>query len=138
MEIMSIISPVLIAFIYITIFSFVKEPARQTINALVIAAAGATYWSGGLNFWEFPLGPVMIFLAYKGLRNYNYLGIGWLVHTGYDILHHLYGNPIVPMVSDSSFGCAICDPVLALWLFMGAPSIMKLIDKKFTGKTELS
>jgi hypothetical protein len=48
------------------------------------------------------------------------------------VLHHLYGNPIVPFVSDSSFGCAICDPVMALWCFVGAPSVYDL----FRGKGE--
>lgn len=114
---------VIIAGLYITIFSFVKEPNRQIINALIIAGAGATYWSGGLGFYEFPLGIIMIYLAFKGLKDYKFLSLGWLVHTAYDILHHLYGNPIVPMSPSSSAGCAICDPILALWLFMGAPSI---------------
>ena len=49
--------------------------------------------------------------------------IGWLLHTGWDMLHHLYGNPIVPFAATSSLGCAICDPVIAMWCFMGAPSI---------------
>ncbi|PYU22172.1 MAG: hypothetical protein DMG30_15570 [Acidobacteria bacterium] len=46
---------------------------------------------------------------------HNFIGIGWLFHTGWDVLHHLYGNPIVPFVPTSSLGCAICDPVIAIW-----------------------
>jgi hypothetical protein len=123
--VMTAIGAVIIAGLYITIFSLVKEPSRQIINALIIAGAGATYWSGGLGFYEFPLGVIMIYLAFKGLKDYRFLALGWLVHTAYDILHHLYGNPILPMSSSSSAGCAICDPILALWLFMGAPSSLE-------------
>lgn len=127
---MTAIGAIMIAGVYITIFSLVKEPNRQIINALIIAGAGATYWSGGLGYYEFPLGVIMIFLAFKGLKDYKYLAIGWLVHTLYDMLHHLYGNPIVPMSPSSSAGCAICDPILALWLFMGALNIFEGFKKK--------
>ena len=123
------VGAVLIAGVYISIFSLVKEPARQKINALIIAGAGATYWSSGLGFYEFPLGVIMITLAYKGLTNYKYLALGWMVHTVYDLLHHFYANPIIPMESSSSAGCAICDPILAVWLFFGAPSIFTLFKQ---------
>jgi len=115
-----------VAAIFITIFSFVKEPYRQQINALIIAGAGGVYWSSGLGFYEFPLGVIMIFLAYKGMKDYKYLALGWIVHTVYDVLHHYYGNPIIPMAPGSSAGCAICDPVLAIWLYFNAPSVLRL------------
>lgn len=123
--ILTAVGAVIIALLYISIFSLVKEPTRQTLNALLIAGAGATYWSGGLGFYEFPLGIAMIFLAYKGLKNYKFLALGWMVHTAYDLLHHFYGNPIVPMSPSSSAGCAICDPILALWLYAGAPNVFR-------------
>lgn len=129
---MTAVGAVIIAGVYIFAFSYVKEPARQQINAFIIAGAGATYWSSGLGYYEFPLGVIMIALAYKGLSNYQYLALGWIVHTFYDVLHHLYANPIVPMSSSSSAGCAICDPILALWLFLGAPSVFKIFQKSKT------
>lgn len=49
--------------------------------------------------------------------------MGWLLHTGWDVVHHLEGAPIIPELAHSSYGCAICDPVLAVWMFLGAPSI---------------
>ncbi len=42
---------------------------------------------------------------------------------------------IVPFAPDSSLGCAICDPVIALWLFAGAPSVYGLLRRKTGGKT---
>jgi hypothetical protein len=117
------IGAVIVAVLFVIIFSLVKEPYHQTINALLIAGAGATYWSGGLGYGEFPLGPVMIFLAYKGLRDYRYIAAGWLMHTGYDWMHHFWGLPIIPMEPTSSAGCGIADPLMAIWLYCGAPSV---------------
>ena len=123
------IAAVAIAIIYITVFSLVKEPKRQIINALIIAGAGAVYWSGGLGVGEFPFGALMIFLAYKGLNDYKYIGIGWLCHTCWDIVHHLYANPIVSLSPSSSAGCAVCDTVLAVWFFYQAPTIFDFFRK---------
>ncbi len=123
------VAAVLIAFVFILLFSLIKEPVRQKVSALLIAGAGAVYWSGGLGAFEFAFGSVMIFIAYKGLTKYYFIGIGWMLHTGWDILHHLYGNPIVPMEASSSLGCAICDPIIALWYFFNAPTIFYLFRK---------
>lgn len=122
----------LIALLFIIIMSFVKEPNRQKINALLIAGAGSAYWSGGFEVWEFTFGTLMMFVALKGLKHYYFIGIGWLLHTGWDILHHFYGNPIVSLEPSSSIGCAICDPILALWFFFGAPNIWNLFKKQKT------
>ena len=90
----------------------------------MIAGAGAAYLNGGFGIWEFAFTAVVTFCAYHGLRSYPFIGIGWLLHTGWDVLHHLYGNPIIPFVPTSSFGCAICDPVIAVWCFAGGPSVL--------------
>ncbi len=55
----------------------------------------------------------------------NFIGVGWLLHTAWDVLHHLYGNPIIPFVPTSSLGCAICDPVIAVWCFAGGRSLIR-------------
>ena len=127
---MTAVGAVAVAAIYITAFSLVKEPYRKTINALIIAGAGGVYWSGGLGTLEFAFAPLMFFLAYKGLTDYKYIAIGWLCHTAWDIVHHFYANPIVPFVSSSSAGCAICDPLLAVWFFFGAPSVFMFFQKQ--------
>lgn len=124
------LSAIAIGLIFISIMSLVKEPARQKVNALLIAGAGAVYWSGGLGLWEFGFGALMIFVAYKGLKYKYFIGIGWLLHTGWDILHHLYGNPIVYLAPTSSAGCAVCDPVIAIWFFFGAPTIWNIFKKQ--------
>ncbi len=124
---MQLLAPILVACAYILACSFFKEPNRRHFNAVMIAGAGAAYLNGGFGGWEFVFTAVLTYLAYRGLSSYRFIGIGWLLHTGWDVMHHLYGNPIVPFSPTSSLGCAICDPVIALWCFAGGPSVFDLL-----------
>lgn len=123
------VGAVVIAIIWISLTSLIPEPNRQKISAITIAGAGAAYLSGGLGVWEFVFCGVMSFVAFKGLSNYTFIGIGWLLHTGWDVMHHLYGNPIVPFDPASSAGCAVCDSILALYFFAEAPNIFTLFRR---------
>lgn len=120
------ISPVFVACLWIAAFSLLKEPGRRNLSALMIAGAGAAYLNGGLGMWEFAFCALLTFLAYLGLQDYRLIGAAWVLHTGWDAVHHFYGNPIVPFAPSSSAGCAICDLVLATWYFFGAASIYRL------------
>lgn len=121
---------VLIAFVYIAISSLLAEPNRQKLSAIIVAGAGAAYLSGGLGLWEFAFCTLITFFAFKGLRSYRYIAAAWLLHAGWDIMHHLYGNPIVSLDPSSSAGCAICDIILATWFFFNAPSIFELLKSR--------
>src|SRR5437016_6560310 len=123
---MDFVGPVLVAILYIAACSFFKEPNRRNFNAIMIAGAGAAYLNGGFGIWEFAFTALVTYCAYKGLHSYRFIGVGWLLHTGWDVLHHLYGNPIVPFAPTSSLGCAICDPLIAAWCFAGGPSVYDL------------
>ena len=118
-----LISPLLVAGVFIAACSLLKEPSRRNFSAIMLAGAGAAYLNGGLGGWEFGFCAVVTWIAFRGLKNYRFLAVGWLLHTGWDVAHHLYGTPIVPFVPNSSLGCALCDPVIALWYFRGAPTI---------------
>src|SRR5690349_8507266 len=121
---MSVIAPLLIGIAYVLVMSLLPDRHRRKFNAVMVAGAGAAYLSGGgLGGWEFAFTTVLAYVAYRGLESWNYIGVGWLLHTGWDIVHHLKGNPIVPFAQDSSFGCAVCDPVIAVWCFAGGPSV---------------
>jgi Family of unknown function (DUF6010) len=76
---------------------------------------------------EMAFSAVPAVCAYQGLRSYRFIGIGWLLHTAWDVVHHLYGNPLLPFSLTSPLGCAICDPVIAIWYFAGAPSLWSAI-----------
>lgn len=125
--VLSILGPILVGLVYIAVSSLLAEPGRQKFNAVMVAGAGAAYISGGaLGLWELAFTALVTVCAFKGLKDYRWLGVGWLLHTGWDIVHQLKGAPIIPSLSHSSSGCAICDPVIAIWMFRGAPSIPTL------------
>jgi len=126
----NVLAAVLIAFAFIILSSLLKEPARHQLMAIIIGGAGAAYLSSGLGPWEFVFCSIMTVVAYFGLKHYYFIGIGWLLHTGWDILHHLYADPIVPFSPSSSAGCAVCDTILAIWFFLGAPGIFGLFKQK--------
>src|SRR6267143_873088 len=64
-------------------------------------------------------------IAFRGLRTYRFIGVGWVIHACWDIAHHLWGNPIWPFMPSSAFGCMIFDSVIALWFLAGAPSFLR-------------
>jgi len=124
------IPPLVIAAVFVLLSSLLKEPSRRNFNAIMIGGAGAAYVSGGgLGIWEFAFTAVVTFCAYRGLQSYRFIGIGWLLHTGWDVVHHFYGNPIVPFAPLSSVGCAITDALIAIWFFADAPSVFDSFRK---------
>jgi hypothetical protein len=121
-----------IALVFIALSSLLKEPDRQQLMAVILGGAGAAYLNSGLGGWEFAFCALLTFIAYKGLRQYYFIGIGWLLHTVWDVLHHLYASPIVSFSPSSSAGCALCDALLALWFFLGAPSVYDWFRRRKT------
>lgn len=77
--------------------------------------------------WELLFTAAVTFCAYRGLSSYRWIGVAWLLHTAWDVVHHLLGRPILPFEPHSSFGCAVCDPVIAVWCLAGGPSIPALV-----------
>ncbi len=125
---MMIIAPMLIGLGYVVLMSLIHEPARRRFNAIMVAGAGAAYLSAGaLGGWEFVFVAVVTYVAYRGLESWTFIGIAWLLHTGWDVVHHLKGAPIIPFAEHSSFGCAICDPVIAIWCFTGGRSVTDFV-----------
>ena len=127
---MGFLGPALNAFAFVLVMSLVREPARQQLNAILVAGAGAAYLNGGLGLWEYPFVPVATAAAYLGLRSYPWIGVAWLLHTGWDVVHHLFGNPIWPWMPLSSLGCATLDALIAVWFLAGAPSVYALIARR--------
>jgi hypothetical protein len=105
--------------------SAVKEPTRRTFNAILVAGASGVYLSGGLGPWELLYPALTIPVVYLGLRSYRFIGLAWLMHSCWDIVHHLWGNPIWPFMPTSSFGCMIFDALIAIWFLADAPSIFR-------------
>jgi Family of unknown function (DUF6010) len=125
---LDLILPVVLAGLLVLLASLLKEPARQRFMAIFVAGAGAAYLNGGLGLWEFAFTALATVCAYRGLQSYAFIAIAWLLHTGWDVLHHLYGSPIVFFQPTSSAGCAITDSLIAIWFFLGAPSLFASRD----------
>ncbi|TMR04193.1 hypothetical protein ETD83_09365 [Actinomadura soli] len=131
---MSVVAPILIGLVFITLMSLNREPHRRRFNAVFVAGAGAAYISGGgLGLWELLFTAVVTFVAYRGLDSWTFIGIGWLLHTAWDVVHHVKGDPIIPSFHDSSFGCALCDPVIALWALTGGRSVIDHVKNRPIG-----
>jgi hypothetical protein len=122
--VMDIVGPAIAALVFVILMSLVREPARKTINAMIVAGASGAYLSGGgFGIWELILPVVAMPVAYRGLRSYSFIGFAWLIHSCWDIVHQLWGNPIWPFMPTSSFGCTIFDALIAAWFLAGAPSL---------------
>ncbi|MFC9232854.1 DUF6010 family protein [Streptomyces decoyicus] len=137
MEILRYIVPIGIGIAYALLMSLVREPNRRRLNALMVAGAGAAYLSGGgLGGAELAFAALVTYVAYRGLDSWSFIGIGWLLHTAWDLVHHLKGSPLIPFDAGSSLGCAICDPVIALWCFTGGLSVRELLRRAKRPDTE--
>jgi hypothetical protein len=130
---MTVLVPLLVGVLYVCLSSLITEPHRRRFNAIMVAGAGAAYLrGGGLGVWEFAFTAALTYVALRGLESWTFIGIGWLLHTAWDVVHHFRGHPIVPVAHDSSLGCAICDPVIAIWCLAGGPSVTDLVRTRIS------
>lgn len=118
------VGPVVGGFVFVLLMSLLKTPTRRSFNAIFVAGAMGAYISGGLGVWELPFAAAGSVVAFRGLRDPRATGVAWLMHSAWDLVHHFFGHPIWPFMETSSFGCCICDAVIALWFFAGAPSVI--------------
>jgi hypothetical protein len=122
LAVMDFVGPAVGALVFVAIMSRVREPARRDYNAILVAGASGVYLSGGLGLWELLYTAVAGgVVAYLGLRSHRFIGVAWLMHAGWDLVHHFFGHPIWPFMPTSSFGCTIFDSLIAIWFLAGAP-----------------
>ena len=117
--------PAIGAALFVVAMSFVKEPTRRSFNAIFVAGASGVYLSGGFGVWELLYPAIVTPFVFLGLRSYRWIGVAWLMHACWDIVHHFWGNPIWPFMPSSAFGCMIFDTMIASWFLAGAPSFLK-------------
>jgi len=123
--VMDYLGPAIAAFIFVLVMSWVPEPTRRALNAILVAGTCGVYLNGGFGAWEL-LYPLLAMPAgYLGLRSHRFIGLAWLMHAAWDLPHHLWGNPIWPFMRTSSFGCAIFDSLIAIWFLAGAPELIR-------------
>lgn len=125
LHVMDWVGPAVGAVVFVLVMSLVKEPARRRFNAIFVAGASGVYLSGGFGPWELLYPAITAPVVYLGLRSHRCIGFAWLMHSGWDVAHHFWGNPIWPFMPTSSFGCMIFDLVIAIWFLAGAPSVFE-------------
>lgn len=122
---MEIVAAIGIGVVFVLGMSLVPEPFRQQFNAVFVGGAGAAYLNGGVGVFgmaELAFATGVALLATMGLRSYPFIGAAWMAHVAWDVAHHAVGEPLLQFDPSSSLGCAVCDTVIALWFFAGAPS----------------
>jgi hypothetical protein len=125
-HVMDAIGPLVAAAVFVSVMSLVREPVRHTLNAVLVAGSTLAYLGGGFGVWELVYPALATPVAYFALRSYRFVALGWLMHAAWDVLHHLFGNPIWPFMPTSSFGCLLFDSAIAVWFFAGAPTMVRL------------
>ena len=105
--------------------SLLPEPTRHRLNPILVAGTAGVYISGGFGVWELLYAALATPIAYRALSSYRFVGIGWLMHAGWDLPHHFWSKPIWPFLPTSSLGCAIFDSVIAIWFLANAPMITR-------------
>lgn len=133
--VMDYVGPSIGAAIFVLMMSFVTEPARRSFNAIFVAGASGVYLSGGFGPWELLYPAITAPVVYIGLRSYRFIGLAWLMHSCWDLVHHVWGNPIWPFMPTSSFGCMIFDALIAAWFIAGAPSILTFVSGRQVAPT---
>jgi hypothetical protein len=101
------------AFVGLTLL--VPERKRRAASAIVVAGAATMYANNGLGALEVPYAIAALYVAYRGLASYRWIGVAWLMHATWDLVHCLNGQEMLGLVPHSSLGCALSDPLIALW-----------------------
>ena len=123
MTTMDMVGPAVGAGCFVIAMSLVREPARRTLNAVLVAGTAGVYLSSGFGIWELAYPVLVTPLLLRALESYRYIGVAWLMHAAWDLPHHLWGNPIWPFMPSSSLGCVVFDSLIAVWFLAGAPAL---------------
>ncbi len=120
---MAYVAPAIPALVFICVMSLIKEPLKRQINVVIAGGFSTLYVNGGFGVWEFVYMALATIPAVLGHRSYKFIGVAWLMHAAWDLLHHFYGNPLWEFSELSSLGCAVMDSIVAVWFFADAPSV---------------
>lgn len=111
------------AILFAAVVGILKEPARQKSMAILIAMAGGLFAVEPFAELGFCFGALIAVCGYFGLKWYPSIGIGWILHACWDTVRYFNDAGLVGQEPHSSLGCAIFDPMIAVWFFFGAPSV---------------
>ena len=90
LAVMDYVGPAIGALLFVAAMSFVAEPTRRMLNAIILAGASGVYLSGGFGPWELIYPVIGTVIGFRALQSYRWIGVGWLIHAAWDIAHHLW------------------------------------------------
>lgn len=128
MTLMNVLGPAAATCVFVLLMALVREPARRTLNAMIVAGASGGYLSGGFGVWELVYPVLVTPVIYRALQSHRYIGIAWLMYAAWDLPHRLWRSPVWPFMRTSSLGCAVFDSLIAIWSLAGAPGIARRAD----------
>ena len=114
-ELIRLMLPALGALLFIAGLSRIAEPVRHRILAVMAAGFSTLYVAGGLGPWELLYVVPAAYVAYRALDSYRFVALAWLMHPVWDLVHHFAGHPLFAWMPVSSLGCAVFDPIVAVW-----------------------
>ncbi|MBL8939853.1 MAG: hypothetical protein JNM69_35185 [Archangium sp.] len=89
--------------LFVAIVSRVPQPWMQRSMAVLLLGASTSYLTGGLGLAELPFAAAIASFA----------------------IDHAASMPLLSFWPLSSFGCAIFDPLIAIWFLLGAPTLRR-------------
>ena len=116
-DVMDTLGPAIGALVFVVVMTCIRDPQRLTFNSLFVTGASAAYIGGGLGVAEL-LFPALLFpINWLTRTSYRAIGVAWWLHAAWDLVHHLWADPIWPFMETSSWGCLVFDLLIGAWLF---------------------
>src|SRR5207247_11041307 len=91
LAVMDYVGPAFGALLFVAAMSFVAEPTRRTLNAIILAGASGVYLSGGVGPWEFIYPVIGTGHGFRALQSYDGIGVGRRSPQAWDSAHYLGG-----------------------------------------------
>ena len=119
-DVMDTLGPALAALVFVVVMTRVRDPERLTFNSLFVTGASGAYIGGGLGVFELLFPALLLPINWLTRTSYRAIGAAWWLHAVWDLVHHLWADPIWPFLETSSWGCLIFDVLIGAWFFAQA------------------
>ena len=116
-DVMDTLGPAIGALVFVVVMTRIRDPQRLTFNSLFVTGASAAYIGGGLGVIELLFPALLLPINWLTRTSYRAIGVAWWLHAAWDLVHHLWADPIWPFMEMSSWGCLVFDLLIGAWLF---------------------
>lgn len=114
-DVMDTLGPAIGALLFVMVMTRIRDPERLTFNSLFVTGASAAYIGGGLGVVELVFPALLLPINWLTRTSYRAIGVAWWLHAAWDLVHHLWADPIWPFMETSSWGCLVFDLLIGAW-----------------------